>query len=139
VPPPDPSNPVTGGNPLTNPGHFPMNTTVWCNQGGNINPRGTQHAPLPDGAKRPYGSLLDPNTAYSGRALPDPARAAPDATQASQTQGSQSQASPAASSARASSQNANQTTAFSGVSSSPADVLAGSGRGAPPIVIPGLG
>jgi hypothetical protein len=113
---------------------------VWCNQGGNINPRGTQHAPLPDGAKRPYGSLLDPNTAYGPRSLPDPARAySNDNSQPVQGQGPQAQASPAASSAAASSQNANQTTAFSGVSSSPADVLANSRRGAPPIVIPGLG
>ena len=129
--------PPGGGGPN---GFFPMNTTVWCNQGGNIDPRGAQHAPLPNGAKRPYGSLLDPNTAYSGRALPDPARAnSGDTSQPVQGGTASSQASPAASSASASSQNANQTTAFSGVSSSPADVLAGSGRGAPPIVIPGLG
>jgi phospholipid/cholesterol/gamma-HCH transport system substrate-binding protein len=129
--------PTGGGGPN---GFFPMNTTVWCNQGGNIDPRGSQHAPLPNGAKRPYGSLLDPNTAYSGRALPDPARAnSGDTSQPVQGGTTQSQASPAASSAKASSQNANQTTAFSGVSSSPADVLADSKRGAPPIVIPGLG
>jgi phospholipid/cholesterol/gamma-HCH transport system substrate-binding protein len=140
VPPPDPSNPVTGGQPLTNPGHFPMNTTVWCNQGGPIDPRGAQHAPLPNGAKRPYGSLLDPNTAYRGSALPDPARAdSGDTSQPVQGGAASSQANPAASSSQASSQNANQTTAFSGVSSSPADVLADSKRGAPPIVIPGLG
>lgn len=132
--------PPNGGVPETDPGHFPMNTTVWCNQGGNINPRGSQHAPLPNGAKRPYGSLLDPNTAYSGRALPDPARAdSGDTSQPVQGGASPSQASPAASSAKASSQNQDQTTAFSGVSSSPADVLANSKRGAPPIVIPGLG
>jgi phospholipid/cholesterol/gamma-HCH transport system substrate-binding protein len=140
VPPPDPSNPVTGGPPVTNPGHFPMNTTVWCNQGGNIDPRGSQHAPLPNGAKRPYGSLLDPNTAYGPRSLPDPARAnSGDTSQPVQGGTTTSQASPAASTAAAASQNANQTTAFSGVSSSPADVLADSKRGAPPIVIPGLG
>ena len=129
--------PPGGGGPN---GFFPMNTTVWCNQGGPVDPRGSQHAPLPNGAKRPYGSLLDPNTAYGPRSLPDPARAnSGDTSQPVQGGASPSQASPAASSAQASSQNANQTTAFSGVSSSPADVLAGSGRGAPPIVIPGLG
>jgi phospholipid/cholesterol/gamma-HCH transport system substrate-binding protein len=132
--------PPNGGVPETNPGHFPLNTTVFCSQGGNIDPRGSQHDPLPNGQKRPYGSLLDPNTAYGPRSLPDPARAnSGDTSQPLQGGASQSQASPAASSAAASSQNANQTTAFSGVSSSPADVLAGSGRGAPPIVIPGLG
>ncbi|NMO93392.1 MCE family protein [Actinomycetospora sp. TBRC 11914] len=146
VPPPDPSNPVTGGQPLTNPGHFPMNTTVWCQQtngqGFNpaIDPRGSQRAPLPNGAKRPQGSLLDPNTAYGPRSLPDPARAdSGDTSQPVQGGAAQSQASPAASSSQASSQNANQTTAFSGVSSSPADALANAKRGAPPIVIPGLG
>ena len=129
--------PQGGGGPN---GFFPMNTTVWCNQGGNIDPRGSQHAPLPNGAKRPYGSLLDPNTAYGPRSLPDPARAnSGDPSQPVQGGTSSAQASPAASSAAASSQNANQNTAFSGVSSTPADVLANSGRGAPPIVIPGLG
>jgi phospholipid/cholesterol/gamma-HCH transport system substrate-binding protein len=128
--------PPGGGGPV---GYYPMNTTVWCNQGGAIDPRGAQHAPLPNGAKRPYGSLLDPNTAYGPRSLPDPSRAASNTDQGPQIQGSQAQASPAASNSLASSQNANQTTAFPGVSSSPADVLADSGRGAPPIVIPGLG
>lgn len=127
--------PPGGGGPD---GFFPMNTTVWCNQGGPIDPRGSQHAPLPDGSKRPYGSLLDPNTAYGPQSLPDPARAAYNTDQGPQLDGGQTQA-PAASAQKASSQNANQTTAFPGVSSSPADVLADSKRGAPPIVIPGLG
>jgi phospholipid/cholesterol/gamma-HCH transport system substrate-binding protein len=143
VPPPDPSNPITGGNPQTNPGHFPLNPTVWCNQGGNVDPRGAQHTPLNSGAKRPYGQLVDPNTYYSGSVLPDPAHAAPDTTQESPSPSSASAAAqaqgPAASSAPASTQNAKQTTAFSGVSSSPADALADAKRGAPPIVIPGLG
>jgi phospholipid/cholesterol/gamma-HCH transport system substrate-binding protein len=127
--------PPSGGGPV---GYYPMNTTVWCNQGGPVNPRGAQHAPLPDGSKRPYGSLLDPNTAYGPRSLPDPARAAYNTDQGPQLDGGQTQA-PAASAQKASSQNANQTTAFPGVSSSPADVLANAKRGAPPIVIPGLG
>ena len=106
-----------------------------------FNPRRYQHHPLPNGAKRPYGSLLDPNTAYSGRALPDPARADwGDPSQPVQGGGAASQASPAAHRARRPRRKMqDQTTAFSGVSSSPADVLANSKRGAPPIVIPGLG
>ncbi|MCD2192561.1 MCE family protein [Actinomycetospora endophytica] len=114
--------PQGGGGPN---GYFPQNPTVYCNQGGNIDPRGAQHTPETDGSKRPYGQLVNPNTFY-GPGYP---------SGAPQT----SQASPAASSPQASSQNANQNTAFSGVSSPPADVLANSGRGAPPIVIPGLG
>jgi phospholipid/cholesterol/gamma-HCH transport system substrate-binding protein len=114
--------PSGGGGPN---GYFPLNPTVYCNQGGNIDPRGAQHAPETNGAKRPYGELVNPNTFY-GPGYPSGASQA-------------NQASPAASSAQASSQNANQNTAFSGVSSPPADVLANSGRGAPPIVIPGLG
>jgi phospholipid/cholesterol/gamma-HCH transport system substrate-binding protein len=114
--------PPGGGGPN---GYFPVNPTVYCNQGGNIDPRGAQHTPEVSGAKRPYGELVNPNTFY-GPGYPSGASQA-------------NQASPAASSAQASSQNANQNTAFSGVSSPPADVLANSGRGAPPIVIPGLG
>jgi hypothetical protein len=111
-----------------------MNTSVYCSQGGNqsgagsnpaIDPRGAQRMPEPDGSKRPDGQVVNPNT-YYGYGSPSPAPQS-------------SEASPAASSPGASSQNANQNTAFPGVSSSPADALADSGRGAPPIVIPGLG
>ena len=114
--------PQGGGGPN---GHFPLNPTVWCSQGGDVDPRGAQHTPETDGSKRPYGELVNPNTFYGPGYPSGAAQTGP--------------ASPAASSAQASSQNANQNTAFSGVSSPPADVLANSGRGAPPIVIPGLG
>ena len=111
--------PPGGGGPE---GYFPVNNSVFCNEGGVVDPRGAQHHPNPDGS--PHPGIQDPTKQYGyGQ------------SQAPQS----SQASPAASSAPASSQNANQNTAFSGVSSPPADVLANSGRGAPPIVIPGLG
>lgn len=114
--------PPGGGGPT---GAYPMNTGVFCNQGGAVNPRGAQHAPLPSGEKRPYGQLVDPNRAYGTGPTPMPAQ--------------QDQTSPAASDSGASSQNAHQTTAFPGVSSTPAEGRTDTGRGAPPIVIPGLG
>jgi phospholipid/cholesterol/gamma-HCH transport system substrate-binding protein len=114
--------PQGGGGPQ---GYFPMNPSVFCNQPLPVNPRGAQHIPELDGSPRPGNELVNPNTFYG----PGYPAGAPQAGQAS----------PAASSAQASTQNANQNTAFSGVSSPPADVLANSGRGAPPIVIPGLG
>lgn len=114
--------PPGGGGPN---GHFPVNPTVWCSQPLPVNPRGAQHIPELDGSPRPGNELVNPNTFY-GPGYPSGAPLA-------------DQASPADSASKASSQNANPNTAFPGVSSSPADVLANSGRGAPPIVIPGLG
>ena len=124
--------PPGGGGPD---GYFPMNTTVWCNQGGADRPA---RCPAYPAAQRRQAALR----AARGpeHLLPrasDPARRTP--VPSARPGGSRARPPPLHRAQQASSQNANQNTAFSGVSSSPADVLANSGRGAPPIVIPGLG
>ncbi|MCD2189478.1 MCE family protein [Actinomycetospora soli] len=137
--------PNDGWRPATALDFPPLDTRAFCAQGGAVNPRGLQHTPELDGSKRPYGEILDPNQYYYapgnpppgnfGNVTPVPATPFTPGQKPAQTPGSN----PGSSASRAGSQNADQTTAFSGLSSSPADVLADSGRGAPPVVIPGLG
>ncbi|GAA4851189.1 MlaD family protein [Actinomycetospora corticicola] len=141
--------PNAGWRPATDQSFIPMDTRVYCAQGGVVNPRGAQHTPELDGGKRPYGEILNPNEYYYDPANPPPGTY-PNITPVPATPytpgqrpapapGQNQNGNPGSSASQASSQNADQTTAFSAASSSPADVLANSGRGAPPVVIPGLG